>query len=121
MPGSHACDAGNPSVRGRDFQASVIGERVVGRLGTEPSLVALHPWESGIVASQRGSRGFDASPTCDAGRQGSYVVRGPRVPMPVTEAIRLHPARRAARPSMREGVTMTASTSALPCGSKRRG
>jgi hypothetical protein len=51
MPGCHACDGGDPGVRGRDFRAAAIGNRVVDRQGIEPSLVAHQPWQAGITAS----------------------------------------------------------------------
>ena len=51
MPGPLACDAADPSVGDRDFQASVIGDGVVHRQGIEPSLVTFGPWQAGIMAS----------------------------------------------------------------------
>ena len=43
MPGYLACDGADPSMRDRDFQASVIGDGIVDRQGIEPSLVVFRP------------------------------------------------------------------------------
>jgi hypothetical protein len=128
MAGCLACDGGNPRVPGRDFHASVTGDRVVDRQGLQPSLPALQPWVAGhrgfvVVearlrcpgneASMAGQRGFDGRQGCDAGRQGSYQVRGPRVSMPLTETIRPDPACRGARPSRLGTVMFIVSVSDL--------
>ena len=51
MPGYLAGDDADPRMRDRDFQASVIGDRIVDRQGIEPFLVAFRPWQAGIMAS----------------------------------------------------------------------
>ncbi len=68
----------------------------------------------GDEPSLSGLRSFDAHPTCDEGRQGSYQVRAPRASMPVIETIRPDPACRAARPSTHRRTVFIVSTSDLP-------
>jgi hypothetical protein len=51
MPRHHACHVEDPSARGRELQASMIGHCIVHRQRIEASLVALQPWWAGIEAS----------------------------------------------------------------------
>jgi hypothetical protein len=51
MPGYLACGGADPSARDRDFQASVVGDRVIDRQASEPLLVAFQPRQAGIMAS----------------------------------------------------------------------
>jgi hypothetical protein len=51
MPGCLAREGEDPGERGRDFQASLIGDRFSNRQAIEPSLVALQPWQVRIVTS----------------------------------------------------------------------